>query len=84
MKPARGLVAGATIALLIGTGLQLVFPFFVGMLIDSTLASRAATLGADVPEWASNINNVAAVLLAVAIAILVCVYIDTAWFMRAG
>ncbi|MDA0813696.1 MAG: ABC transporter transmembrane domain-containing protein [Verrucomicrobia bacterium] len=86
MKPARGLVAGATIALLIGTALQLVFPFFVGMLIDSTLASRAATatLGAEIPEWASNINHVALVLLAVAMAILVCVYMDTAWFMRAG
>ncbi|MEZ5326253.1 MAG: ABC transporter transmembrane domain-containing protein [Verrucomicrobiales bacterium] len=84
MKPARGLVAGATTALLLGTALQLVFPFFVGMLVDSTLASRAGSLGADLPQWAGSINNVAIVLLAVAMAILVCVYFDTAWFMRAG
>ncbi|MCB1094236.1 MAG: ATP-binding cassette domain-containing protein [Verrucomicrobiae bacterium] len=84
MKPARGLVAGATTALLLGTALQLVFPFFVGMLVDSTLASQAGSLDADLPQWAGSINNVAIVLLAVAMAILVCVYFDTAWFMRAG
>ncbi|MGK0186332.1 MAG: ABC-type multidrug transport system fused ATPase/permease subunit [Verrucomicrobiales bacterium] len=84
MKPARGLVAGAVLALLLGTALQLVFPFFVGLLVDSTLASRAGSLGAEIPDWAGDINKVAAVLLAIAMAILLCVYFDTLWFMKAG
>lgn len=84
MKPAKGLLAGAVIALLLGTALQLLFPFFVGILVDSTLASRTGAVPIEVPDWAESINVVAVVLLAVAMAILLCVYVDTLWFMRAG
>lgn len=84
-RPVRGLLAGATAFLLLGTALQLVFPFFVGMLVDSTLATRTgAALGADIPDWARDIRHVALVLLGLSLAILACVYVDAAWFMRAG
>jgi ABC-type multidrug transport system fused ATPase/permease subunit len=83
VRPVRGRLAAAVCFLLLGTVLQLVFPFFVGMLVDSTLEARAG-IGANLPAWARDIDRVGFVLLGIVVAILVCVYLDTAWLMQSA
>ena len=80
----RGLLCASVVALLVGTILQLVFPFFVGMLVDGTLAGHSNLLREGLPAWASSIDRIGLVLLAIAMAALVCVYLDTLGFMTAG
>ena len=70
-------------AILLSTGLQLVFPVVVGYLVDGTLFNRYG-VGGDSPEWFQNLNAVGYFLVGIVILILVFAYIGFVYISEVG
>lgn len=84
LRPYRVRMGVAVGALLISTTLGLAFPWLVGMLLDSALPNAGGAAGTVPPGWATQINQIALILLGTLAVQAVFSYFSSAGFYGCG
>ena len=94
LKPHRGTLTMAFLAMLAGTGLRLFFPYMVGAQVNGTIKSLIVSKGGEStahlilpetgPDWMYDIHIMAVVLFAIIVLILIFTGFEMYAFARAG
>ncbi len=84
LRPYRVRMGVAVGALLVSTTLGLAFPWLVGMLLDSALPNAGGAAGTVPPGWATQINQIALILLGTLAVQAVFSYFSSAGFYGCG
>jgi ABC transporter fused permease/ATP-binding protein len=82
LAPYRFRFLGAVATLMISMSLGLCFPYLTGLLLDGSIARPEAA--GNSPDWTSNINAIAVVLLGTLALQAILSFFSTNWFYQCG